>query len=153
MLRVLLSIAFIATITTARAQAVNDVELKAAYCLGNVTARVAMLRGQAEAENDQFIKGGDLYAASRQQEESMRFRDYLAAKNLLGNESTKLAEDHGRADQKLCVEELKNPFYSNCIDKCSRLSDTQQSLACDNACPHPSSCERGYECSKNFLPF
>lgn len=143
--------------SSAQAQTVTDVELKAAYCFGAATAQYRAVAESLRNVQDPRLKGLHEYTAKQINERRLRFRDYLMAKGFAAERDAGPLEGpiaHGRQDVATCGTENNEPFYRRCDEQChSRFADDLKYLDCNASCPTPNSCTRVKKCLENFLPF
>jgi hypothetical protein len=141
----------------AMAQAVSDVELQAAYCLGVSTAQLksqeALLASGHDASTEVLLKEIEKSIAERQK----RFRDYLNAKGFTQDrnpEKLRVALGRGSDDVPVCEREAKLQVFKECGGRClAKIGEPKSFVDCTAKCPSPDSCTRVKKCLEDFLPF
>jgi hypothetical protein len=142
---------------------VTDTELKAAYCLGVVTAQIEdhsidLSQLKTKIKNSRTNSIGDQLSLDFEErmhktliERRNRVRDYLTSKGFLGRRNVQVIQTallRGPEDVNGCFAENKNPLIAACKHKCYQNNAKQ----CDTQCA-ADACARVGRCLESYLPF
>lgn len=157
------AIFWVAACTGAQAQAVTDLELRAAYCLGVSISQNEIEGGKAKNSTSGPERAIHKDAANNANKRRARFLAYLQARGFGAERDIFLLKptiDRGRGDVTTCQSETAQPYYKNCFDQCSARfdrspgseNDVREMFECESTCPAPT-CDRLRKCLEEFLPF
>ena len=124
---IFLAILWVTACTEAMAQPVTDLELRAAYCLGNASKRIEIIQKEAA---DFFLKNPskekERAAATKDaiaplEARLRRLRAYLQVKVFLTDRDGSMLipiEKLGQADALACISERRAPSFTGCWGEC-----------------------------------
>lgn len=164
LIRTIFAILWVIACTDALAQPMTDLELRAAYCMGNASKRIEIIQKEAA---DFFLKNPskekELAAATKEaiaplEARRRRLWAYLQVKVFLADRDGSLlipTVKLGQAEALACISERRAPSFMGCQMEClDRNPTTPDNVErCTNSCPGAPSCLPTKKCEQDFLPF